>query len=195
MKKIFKSKIFIAVIILLVLGGGVGAYFFVFKDKKTASTTVETKEMKVDSLLGYIGSEGSYSKFNTLLGMFDSAKYLTKNTDGLEPSLLIFAPNNDAFSKDDMKPYDALSSAAKEQIKLYHLAKIYPSSASSQANLELSDGKKVTTLAGKELTIKKSDSVFYVLDGKGRQANISVKYAVTSKGDRIYFVDSVLLFQ
>lgn len=195
MKKIFKNKLFIISLILVVLGGVAGTYLFVLKPKDSTNTSIEQKEIKVDNLLGYIGSESSYSKFNALIGMFDSSKYLTKNEEGLEPSLLVFAPSNDAFSDEDMKPFESINAAAREQVKLYHMAKIYPSAVGAQANLELSDGMKIVTLSGRDLTIKKSDSNFIVTDGKGRDALVSSKYAISNKGDRIYFIDNVLLFQ
>jgi uncharacterized surface protein with fasciclin (FAS1) repeats len=151
--------------------------------------------MKVETIFGYIGSETSYSKFNALVGMFDSEKYLVKNDSGLEPSIIVFAPENSAFDKSDMKPFDTLSSSSRDMLKLYHIARIYPASSTVSASLELVDGQKIPTLAGKELTIKKTDSKIVVIDGKGREANVNAMYAITPKGDRIYFIDSVLLFQ
>lgn len=195
MKKLFKSKVFIVLIILILIVGGAGTYFFVFKSKKSTSTTVGQKEIKVDNLLGYLGSETNYSKFNELVGMFDSVKYLVKNTEGLDPSLMIFAPSNDAFSKEDMKPFELINASARDQVRLYHMAKIYPSAAGSQANLELTNGQKINTLSGRELTVTKTDTSFTITDGKGRDAKVSSKYAVSPKGDRIYFIDNVLLFQ
>lgn len=196
MKKIFKNKVFIFLLIILILsGGGAGAYFLIYKKKNTTTASVEQKEIKVDNLLGYIGSQSDYSKFNTLVGMFESGKYLTKNDAGLEPGLIIFAPDNSAFAKDDMKPFDSMSATARDQIKLYHMTKIYPSAVGAAADLSLKDGQKIITLAGRELTVKKTETTTTITDGKGRDAVVSNKYAVSAKGDRIYFVDSVLLFQ
>ena len=196
MKSLFGNKIFIIGLIFVLLAGAGGAYFFIYKkDGATSQDASRKTEVKVDSLFGYIGSESNYSKFNTLVGMFDSSKYLTKNEAGLEPSLMVFAPNNEAFSKDDMKPFDSLNALSREKVRLYHMAKIYPLSQGVAASLELADGQKIVTLSGKDLLVKKTDASITIIDGKGRDAIVSQKYAVSAKGDRIYFINNVLLFQ
>lgn len=195
MKKIFNKKTLIVALIILLVGGGVSSYLFIFKKSNNNSSTQANAEFKVDSVFGYIGSEANYSKFNALVGMFDSAKYLVKNEAGLEPSLVIFAPENNAFEKSDMKAFDTLSASGRDQLKLYHIARLYPATAGASANLDLTDGQKIQTLAGKEVIVKKEANNITITDGKGRQANVSAKYASSSKGDRIYFIDSVLLFQ
>jgi len=196
MKKFFSKKILVVILLLLFIGGGAAAYLMVFKKSdSTKQLNAEQTEIKVDSLIGYIGSQSNYSKFNTLVGMFDFSKYLTKNESGLEPSLVIFAPNNNAFSKDDMKPFETLSADSKDKIKLYHMAKAYPDVLGAKPNLELVDGKSFQTLVGREITVKKRDNGYIVIDGKGREAFVDSKYATSSKGDRIYFIDNVLLFQ
>lgn len=194
MKKIFSKKILLIVLTLVLLGGGAG-YVFIFRDSTTNNVSTEPTEIKVDTVFGYIGSESSYSRFNTLIGMFDSTKYLTKNDAGLVPSLIVFAPINEAFDKDDAKPLDNINANGREQIKLYHLAKVYPASETQGANLELTDGQKIVTLSGKELFISKKENNLVVTDAKGREANIAKRYATSAKGDRIYFIDQVLLFQ
>lgn len=194
MKKLFRKKIILVVLAVLLIGGGAG-YFFLFRNSGGTGSVVEPTEIKVDTVFGYIGSESTYSRFNTLVGMFETEKYLTKNDDGLSPSLIVFAPTNEAFEKDDVKPLETLNSVGKDQIKLYHMAKIYPASTTESAKVELSDGQKITTLSGREIFISKKADSFIVTDAKGREAKVSKKYAVSPKGDRIYFIDQVLLFQ
>lgn len=196
MKKLFGKKNLIISLLFVLLGGGVAGYFLIFnKNNSDADSSQTSKEIKIESIFGYIGTEANYSKFNALVGMFDSAKYLVSNDSGLEPSLIVFAPQNSAFDASDMKPYDSLSSGSRDMLKLYHMARVYPANETVNANLELVDGQKVLMLAGKEIIVKKIDSKTVIIDGKGRQANVDPKYATTPKGDRIYFIDTVLLFQ
>lgn len=195
MKKLFSKKVLLVILLVLMIGGS-STYLFVFK--KTGSennSNSEQTEIKVDSLMGYIGGESNYSKFNTLVGMFDSGKYLTENEAGLEPSLIVFAPNNSAFSKEEMKPFESLGADSKDKIKLYHMAKVYPEAQGASPSLELSDGKSIQTLLGRELLVKKQEDGFVIIDGKGREAAVDKKFATSNKGDRIYFIDNVLLFQ
>lgn len=194
MKKFFGKKLVILLIIIALLGGG-ATYWFLLKPSTKSDTQKGPVITKIDSLFGYIGAESTYSKFNTLVGMFDSGKYLEKNQAGLEPSLIVFAPNNEAFASDEMKPFDALPLAARDQIKLYHMAVVYPEAQGQTANLELSDGRKIKTLLGRELLISKKGEVVTITDGKGRDATVSSNYAVSAKGDRVYSINKVLLFQ
>lgn len=195
MKKIFGKKIILILLIILLAGGGVAAYILLNRDGTEKIDSSAPVVNKIDTVFGYLGSESNYSKFNGLVGMFDSAKYLVKNDANLEPSLIVFAPSNDAFNKEEMKPFDSLSVAAKDQLKLYHMATVFPESETVSANLDLNDGRKIKTLVNRELTISNKNSVIKIIDGKGREALVSKDYAVSSKGDRIYFIDSVLLFQ
>lgn len=195
MKKFFGNKIVLIVLAVLAIGGGAGAFVLLSGGSEKQQDPAAPKVNKIDTVFGYLGSESSYSKFNGLVGMFDSAKYLTKNEANLEPSLIVFAPNNEAFNKEDMKPFDSLAVAAKDQIKLYHIATIFPENVTAAANLELTDGRKIKTLLGRELTIMNKKGVTTITDGKGRDALVSRDYAVSNKGDRIYFIDKVLLFQ
>jgi len=196
MKRIFSKKVLLILIILALIGAGAGAgYFFIIRNSGGNSINTEPTEVKVDTVFGYIDSESTYSRFNTLVGMFESEKYLTNNEAGLSPSLIIFAPNNDAFDKDDAKLLDSINANGREQIKLYHIAKIYPLSETETSNLELADGQKIVTLSGRELLISKNQTNFVVTDAKGREANVAKRYASSTKGDRIYFIDQVLLFQ
>lgn len=195
MKKFFKKKVVLILLVILLAGSGVAGYILFFNNSSGSTKTETVTELKVDSLFGYLGTETNYSKFNALVGMFDSAKYLVKNEAGLDPSLIVFAPGNAAFEKTELKVLESMNMSGRDQIKLYHIARVYPSAAGVSANLELADGQKVQTLLNREIVVKKDAQKTYLIDGKGRQANISSKYATTSKGDRIYFIDNVLLFQ
>lgn len=194
MKKLFGKKVVIILIFIALLGGG-ATYWFVLKPSSKPTKQEGPIITKVDSVFGYIGAESTYSKFNSLVGMFDSGKYLVKNQAGLEPSLIVFAPNNDAFAKEDMKPFDSLPLASRDQIKLYHMAVIYPEAQGQSANLELTDGKKIKTILGRELIVNKKGDNVTITDGKGRETSVSNNYAVSAKGDRVYYLDKVLLFQ
>lgn len=194
MKKFFGKKIVIIAVVSTLLIS-VAVFWFVLRPSSKPSAQQGPTITKVDSVFGYIGAESTYSKFNSLVGMFDSAKYLVKNEAGLEPSLLVFAPNNDAFAKDEMKPFESLPLTARDQIKLYHIAVVYPDAQGQSADLNLTDGKKIKTLLGRELLVSKKDDSITITDGKGREITVSNNYAVSSKGDRVYYLDKVLLFQ
>lgn len=195
MKKFFGNKLVLILLAVLVIGGGVGAFVLYSGGSEKQQDPTAPKVNKIDTVFGYLGSESNYSKFNGLVGMFDSAKYLAKNEANLEPSLVVFAPNNEAFNKEDMKPFDSLAVAAKDQIKLYHMAAVFPENATTAANLELTDGRKIKTLLGRELIVINKDGAIKITDGKGRDASVSRDYALSNKGDRIYFIDNMLLFQ
>lgn len=195
MKKIFGKKIVLILLIISLVGGGAAAFIILNGDSTEKIDNSAPKVNKIETVFGYLGSESNYSKFNSLVGMFDSAKYLVKNDANSEPSLIVFAPSNDAFNKEEMKPFDSLSIAAKDQLKLYHMAIVYPENGTTPADLELSDGRKIKTLVNRELTITSKNGMTKIIDGKGREALVSKDYAVSSKGDRVYFIDNVLLFQ
>lgn len=195
MKKILLKKKLLLIIAFLVVSSSAIAYVFIKGDSSTSDGTSGPKITQVETLFGYIGAESDYSKFNSLIGMFDSSKYMVENEAGLEPSLVVFAPNNDAFNQEELKPFDAMTLSAKDQVKLYHIATIYPDSPEASVNLELSDDRVIKTLSGRELTVTKKNNNVVLIDGKGRESTVSKDYAVSPKGDRIYFIDKVLLFQ
>lgn len=195
MKKFFGNKIVLIILAVVLIGGGAGAFLLLRGSSDKQQDPTAPKVNQIDTVFGYLGSESNYSKFNGLVGMFDSAKYLAKNDANLEPSLIVFAPNNDAFNQDELKPFESLTVAAKDQLKLYHMATVFPENATTAANLELSDGRKIKTLLGRELTVTNKDGKVTITDGKGRDALVNRDYALSNKGDRIYFIDNVLLFQ
>jgi hypothetical protein len=120
---------------------------------------------------------------------------LVANAAGALPKLILFAPSNAAFAKDDVKPLLTTSEPAKEDLRLYHAAILYPAADGTGPDLGLSVGQKINTLAGRELQVSKQGAHFVLTDAKGRESTVDLTYMQDDKGYRLYFVNSVLLLQ
>ena len=102
----------------------------------------------------------------------------------------MFAPTNAAFGKLPAGTVDNLvkpeNKATLTKILTYHVV------AGNLAASDLTDGKKLKTVEGEELTVKKADGKIWIIDAKGDQSMVSISNVHQSNGV-IHVVDTVLL--
>ena len=129
------------------------------------------------------------SKDHTTLVAAVKAAGLVDTLEGKGP-FTVFAPTNAAFGKLPAGTVDNLvkpeNKATLTKILTYHVV------AGKLDAADLTDGKKLKTVEGEELTVKKSDGKTWIIDAKGDQSMVSITNVHQSNGV-IHVVDTVLL--
>ena len=129
------------------------------------------------------------SKDHTTLVAAVKAAGLVETLSGKGP-FTVFAPTNAAFGKLPAGTVDALvkpeSKATLTKILTYHVV-----SGKLEAS-DLTDGKKLKTLEGEELTVKKSGDSVMIVDAKGGSSTVTIPDVNQSNGV-IHVVDTVLM--
>ena len=129
------------------------------------------------------------SKDHTTLVAAVKAAGLVTTLEGKGP-FTVFAPTNAAFGKLPAGTVDNLvkpeNKATLTKILTYHVV------AGKYDASDLTDGKKLKTVEGEELTVKKSDGKTWIIDAKGDQSMVSITNVHQSNGV-IHVVDTVLL--
>ena len=129
------------------------------------------------------------SKDHTTLVAAVKAAGLVKTLEGKGP-FTVFAPTNAAFGKLPAGTVDTLvkpeNKATLTKILTYH---VVPGKLEAS---DLTDGKKLKTVEGEELTVKKADGKIWIIDAKGDQSMVSISNVHQSNGV-IHVVDTVLL--
>jgi uncharacterized surface protein with fasciclin (FAS1) repeats len=129
------------------------------------------------------------SKDHTTLVAAVKAAGLVETLEGKGP-FTVFAPTNAAFGKLPAGTVDSLvkpeNKATLTKILTYHVV------AGKLDAADLTDGKKLKTVEGEELTVKKSDGKTWIIDAKGDQSMVSITNVHQSNGV-IHVVDTVLL--
>src|SRR5215813_3160535 len=129
------------------------------------------------------------SKDHTTLVAAVKAAGLVETLEGKGP-FTVFAPTNAAFGKLPAGTVDSLvkpeNKATLTKILTYHVV------AGKLDASDLTDGKKLKTVEGEELTVKKSDGKTWIIDAKGDQSMVSITNVHQSNGV-IHVVDTVLL--
>lgn len=102
----------------------------------------------------------------------------------------VFAPTNAAFGKLPAGTVDTLvkpeNKATLTKILTYH---VVPGKLEAS---DLTDGKKLKTVEGEELTIKKSGDSVMIVDAKGGSSTVTIPNVNQSNGV-IHVVDTVLM--
>ena len=102
----------------------------------------------------------------------------------------VFAPTNDAFAKLPAGTVEGLVAPAAKadltKILTYHVV------PGKLAESDLTDGKKLKTAEGEELTVKKADGKVTIIDAKGGSSTVTISNVNQSNGV-IHVVDTVLL--
>jgi uncharacterized surface protein with fasciclin (FAS1) repeats len=102
----------------------------------------------------------------------------------------VFAPTNAAFGKLPAGTVDNLvkpeNKATLTKILTYH---VVPGKLEAS---DLTDGKKLKTVEGEQLTIKKSGGKVMIIDAKGDSATVTIPNVNQSNGV-IHVVDTVLM--
>src|SRR5579859_3646497 len=129
------------------------------------------------------------SKDHTTLVAAVKAAGLVDTLEGKGP-FTVFAPTNAAFGKLPAGTVDNLvkpeNKAALTKILTYHVV------AGRYDASDLTDGKKLKTVEGEELTVKKAGGKIWIIDAKGDQSMVSISNVHQSNGV-IHVVDTVLM--
>ena len=129
------------------------------------------------------------SKDHTTLVAAVKAAGLVETLEGKGP-FTVFAPTNAAFGKLPAGTVDTLvkpeNKATLTKILTYHVV------AGRFDAGDLTDGKKLKTVEGEELTVKKDDGKTWIIDAKGDSSMISISNVHQSNGV-IHVIDTVLL--
>jgi uncharacterized surface protein with fasciclin (FAS1) repeats len=129
------------------------------------------------------------SKDHTTLVAAVKAAGLVETLEGKGP-FTVFAPTNAAFGKLPAGTVDTLvkpeNKATLTKILTYHVV------PGKLAASDLTDGMKLKTAEGEELTVKKSDGKTWIVDAKGDTAAITISNVNQSNGV-IHVIDTVLL--
>ena len=129
------------------------------------------------------------SKDHTTLVAAVKAAGLVDTLSGKGP-FTVFAPTNDAFGKLPAGTVDTLvkpeSKATLTKILTYH---VVPGKLEASA---LTDGKKLKTVEGEELTVKKAGDKVMIVDAKGGSSTVTIANVNQSNGV-IHVVDTVLM--
>ena len=129
------------------------------------------------------------SKDHTTLVTAVKAAGLVDTLEGKGP-FTVFAPTNAAFGKLPAGTVDTLvkpeSKATLTKILTYH---VVPGKLEAS---DLTDGKKLKTVEGEELTVKKSGDKVMLVDAKGGSSTVTIADVNQSNGV-IHVVDTVLM--
>jgi uncharacterized surface protein with fasciclin (FAS1) repeats len=129
------------------------------------------------------------SKDHTTLVAAVKAAGLVDTLEGKGP-FTVFAPTNAAFGKLPAGTVDTLvkpeNKATLTKILTYH---VVPGKFDAS---DLTDGKKLKTAEGEELTVKKADGKVMIVDAKGGSSTVTISNVHQSNGV-IHVVDTVLM--
>jgi uncharacterized surface protein with fasciclin (FAS1) repeats len=129
------------------------------------------------------------SKDHTTLVAAVKAAGLVETLEGKGP-FTVFAPTNAAFGKLPAGTVDTLvkpeNKATLTKILTYH---VVPGKFDAS---DLTDGKKLKTAEGEELTVKKADGKVMIVDAKGGSSTVTISNVHQSNGV-IHVVDTVLM--
>ncbi len=129
------------------------------------------------------------SKDHTTLVAAVKAAGLVDTLEGKGP-FTVFAPTNAAFAKLPAGTVDTLvkpeNKATLTKILTYHVV------AGKLEASDLTDGKKLKTVQGEDLTVKRSGDKIMIIDAKGDSSTITIENVNQSNGV-IQVVDTVLM--
>ena len=129
------------------------------------------------------------SKDHTTLVAAVKAAGLVNTLEGKGP-FTVFAPTNEAFGKLPAGTVDTLvkpeNKATLTKILTYH---VVPGKLEAK---DLTDGKKLKTVEGEELTVKASGGKVMLMDAKGGMSTVTIPDVNQSNGV-IHVVDTVLM--
>jgi uncharacterized surface protein with fasciclin (FAS1) repeats len=129
------------------------------------------------------------SKDHTTLVAAVKAAGLVDTLEGKGP-FTVFAPTNAAFAKLPAGTVDTLvkpeNKATLTKILTYH---VVPGKLEAS---DLTDGKKLKTVQGEELTIRRSGDTVMIIDAKGGSSTVTIPDVNQSNGV-IHVVDTVLM--
>ena len=129
------------------------------------------------------------SKDHTTLLAAVKAAGLVKTLEGKGP-FTVFAPTNAAFDKlpagSEYSLVKPENKATLTKILTYH---VVPGKLDAS---DLTDGRKLKTVEGEELTVKRDGGKIWIIDAKGDKSMVSISNVHQSNGV-IHVVDTVLM--
>jgi len=172
------------------------AAFLAFAAVAPAALSAETMSEKTVNVGGApmypsknIVQNAVNSKDHTTLVAAVKAAGLVDTLQGPGP-FTVFAPTNAAFGKLPAGTVDTLvkpeNKATLTKILTYH---VVPGKLEASS---LTDGKKLKTVEGEELTVKKSGDAVMIVDAKGGSSTVTIPNVNQSNGV-IHVVDTVLM--
>ena len=169
-----------------------------------APASAEDKKMMKSEMSGektvMVGGAAMFPSKNIVQNAVNSKDHTTLvaavKAAGLVPTLegkgpfTVFAPTNAAFGKLPAGTVDTLvkpeNKATLTKILTYH---VVPGKLEAS---DLTDGKKMKTAEGEELTVKKQDGKVWIVDAKGGTSMVTISNVNQSNGV-IHVVDTVLM--
>src|SRR3954453_9266721 len=169
-----------------------------------APASAEEKKMMKSELSGektvMVGGAAMFPSKNIVQNAVNSKDHTTLvaavkaaglvNTLESKGPFTVFAPTNAAFGKLPAGTVDNLvkpeNKATLSKILTYHVV------AGKLAASDLTEGKKLKTVEGEQLTIKKSDGKVMIIDSKGNSSTVTIPNVNQSNGV-IHVVDTVLM--
>lgn len=188
------KKWLITLAAVLVIGGGVSGYFFVTRgdsgDTAQADET-ETQIAKITEsskdIVVVVGENKSLTTFASAI----TAAALTGTLQGAGP-YTVLVPTDEAFKSLPTGTLERLLKA--ENLKQLTDILNYHVISAKLAAADLTNGQKVKTINGQELTVEVSDAQIAFIDAKGGKAVVEKANVSTSNGV-IHIVNAVLLPQ
>lgn len=193
MNNMSTTGIVAAIAAVVLVGVGVWAFMMNGDSDDTANTTETSQTTKDDEKMSESSSDivataVATPSLSTLVTAVQAAD-LAETLQGEGP-FTVFAPTNAAFEKLPEGTLDTLlkpeNKADLSNILTYHVV------SGSVMAADLSDGQKVKTLQGDELTVDIMDDKVYLVDAKGGKAMVTTADVEASNGV-VHIIDAVLM--
>jgi uncharacterized surface protein with fasciclin (FAS1) repeats len=159
------------------------------QDKMMKSELSGEKTVMVGGAAMFPSKNAVHSKDHTTLVAAVKAAGLVETLEGKGP-FTVFAPTNTAFGKLPAGTVDTLvkpeSKATLTKILTYH---VVPGKLEASS---LTDGKKLKTVEGEELTVHAAGGKVMIVDAKGGSSTVTIPNVNQSNGV-IHVVDTVLM--
>ena len=175
---------------------GIVAFSMMNNDSnETANTSSNSQQSKTDQMTeetkqDIIALASSTESLSTLVAAVKAAG-LVETLQGEGP-FTVLAPTNDAFAKLPAGTVETLlqpeNKATLTSILTYH---VIPGKVMAA---DLSNGQKVKTVQGTELTVEITDGKVYFVDAKGGKAMVTTADVNAANGV-VHIIDTVLMYQ
>jgi len=157
---------------------------------KTSNSQSNSESMNEAASQDIVALATSTESLSTLVAAVKAAG-LVETLQGDGP-FTVLAPTNDAFAKLPAGTVDTLllpeNKATVSGILTYH---VIPGKVMAA---DLTNGQKVTTVQGAQLTVEITDGKVYFVDAKGGKAMVTTADVPASNGV-VHIIDSVLMYQ
>jgi uncharacterized surface protein with fasciclin (FAS1) repeats len=193
MEQSAKTALIIGVILLLIVGGGTAYMLSRNNDEKNSSNSSQVDnnadENNEQASQNIVELASGNPELSTLVAAVEAAG-LADTLANESASFTVFAPTNAAFDKLPAGTVDTLLQAENRQqlagILTYHVVE------GNVTSDQLSNGQKIKTVAGGELTVQITDGMVYVVDAAGDRAQVTTADVRASNGV-VHVIDNVLM--